>query len=272
MARLLCRIGAMIVAMLSLFAVVSMVAQNGMGPLGVKEEAARRHALWGLTSNQVPFSLGAETFKAAGLTARARLVQSALTWFKAYTESAAFKAEYARQRESAKPTPPESRGGVDGELAKQKAERRKSLEQMKQSLAKMSPEMRSQMEATIKQMEEMYAKQDADPQMAAMMRQSLEMQGVEETKSHQERLAEHEKKFPADPKVLIARRLREFLALSQDVDFNAQLQPLGRKKIFVNSAYEGKPENWKLCFRAGKPAVDAARIFATAWLKELQGK
>ncbi len=43
-----------------------------------------------------------------------------------------------------------------------------------------------------------------------------------------------------------------------------------RMKKFVNPAYEKKPAEWKMAYRAGKPAVDAARTFAKAWLAELQ--
>lgn len=252
--------------------VASLSAQNALNLLGVQEQTARRSSLDALTSNYVPFSLGAKAFKAADPQARARLVQGALTWFKAYTETAAFKAEYAKLRESNKPSATKPQGSVDSELAKQKAERDKNLAEMRRNLANMSPDMRKQMEATIKQMEQMYAKQDADPKMAAMMRQGLEMQRAEEDKSQQRRLAEYEKKWPADPRKLIALRLQEFLDLSKDVDFNAQLKPAYGSMRFVNPAYEEKSGNWKLCYRAGKPAIDAARTFATAWLKELQAK
>jgi len=38
---------------------------------------------------------------------------------------------------------------------------------------------------------------------------------------------------------------------------------------FTNAVYEKKPAEWKLCYRAGEPAVASAREFADAWLKEL---
>ncbi len=258
---------------ISILAVAGVFAQGVMSSLGVKEDEAKRQAVWALTSSRIPIGLAAKAFKAAESSARAKLVQGALVWIEAYTESAAFKADYEKQREADKPAPLKPRESIDSEMAKQKAERRKSLDEMKKNVQKMPPDMRPQMEATVKQMEEMYAKQDADPQMAALMRQGLETQRAADEKSYQERVAQHEKRFPADPKVLIAQRLQAFLDVSKDVDFSAQLYPAERGKMrFVNAAYEAKPENWKLCFRAGKPAVDAARAFAAAWLKELQAK
>jgi hypothetical protein len=40
--------------------------------------------------------------------------------------------------------------------------------------------------------------------------------------------------------------------------------------VFVNNDYERKPPEWKLCFRAGKEATAAARVFASDWLAELK--
>ena len=43
------------------------------------------------------------------------------------------------------------------------------------------------------------------------------------------------------------------------------------RQAFENAAYEQKPSQWKMCFRAGKEATGAARATAQAWLKELGG-
>ncbi len=264
---------ALMLVQLPLIAFAVSFAQGALGSLGVKEDEAKRQTVWSVTSGRVPISLAAKAFKAADSSARTSLVQGALAWIKAYTESPAFKADYEKQRMADKPAPPKARDSIDNELAKQKAERNKNLDEMRKNVAKMPPDMRPKMEATVKQMEEMYAKQDANPQMASMMRQNLEAQRAAEDKAFQDRVAQHEKRYPADPRILIAQRLQAFLDASKDVDFNAQLYAAEQgKKKFVNAAYESKPENWKICYRAGKPAVDAARTFAAAWLKEIQGK
>ena len=89
-----------------------------------------------------------------------------------------------------------------------------------------------------------------------------------------EALAEWQKDWPADPKPLIALRLKAFLAACSDVDFAATLihDPTIDKKRFAETRYEMKPAEWKLCYRAGKAPVDAARGFAQAWLKELPAR
>jgi hypothetical protein len=250
---------------------VGVGAQSTLASLGVREEAARGQVVDALGSGYVPFYMAAKAFKAAAPTSRAALVTGALSWVKAYTETPAFKTAYDKRRQEDAPTAPSAKGSVDDELAKQRAERLKGLEEMKANVKKMPPEMQAQMAEAVKQMEAQIAQMDKDPQMAAMMRQGAQMQREGEQKDYQARVAAHEKRFPADPKALIARRLREFLQVSQTVDYTAKLVPSsGGKMAFANPKYEGQTAEWKLCYRAGKEAVDAARAFASDWLKQLE--
>lgn len=77
---------------------------------------------------------------------------------------------------------------------------------------------------------------------------------------------ENEKKYPSDAKVLVKNRLEEFLALSATVDFDAEVV----NNRFTKAEYEKKDGLWKMCYRAGKEVVVAAREFAQAWLDELK--
>jgi len=267
----ICKTG-LAVLLLCGFHIMVTAQQNALITLGVSEANAKQQTVSSLVDGRVPVSQAARAFRALDSAVRAEIVQSVLAWAKAYTESAVFRADYAKQRDADKPTPLQPKVSVDDELAKQKAERRKNLEEMKKNLDKMAPDLRKSMEAMIKQTEEQYAKMDADPQMTAMMRQGIEMQRAAEEKSYQERVQAHEKRFPADPSVLIAQRLQQFLDVSKDVDFSAKLHEERGKMKFVDPRYEGKPGTWKLCFRAGKEAFEAARAFATSWLEQIQGK
>lgn len=78
--------------------------------------------------------------------------------------------------------------------------------------------------------------------------------------------SDDEKKIPADPNVLVKQRLNEFLELSGSVDFDAKVS----SRMFVNPEYEAKSREWKMCFRAGKAVITAAREEVQAWLKELE--
>jgi hypothetical protein len=245
------------------------LAQTALAGLGLDEARTRQDVLYALSDGHPNYFPAVRAFKAAAPAVRVTLVKGLLAWTKTYTESAAFKTAYDKQRQSNLPAPPKFKGTVDDELAAQRAEQQKGIDDTKKSLAQMPAEMRPQMEATIKQMEEMLAKNNKDPQMQAMMRQGIEMQRAEKQKSYEQAVANHGKRYPADPKALVARRLQEFLDVSKDVDFGAKLVPAGSKQRFADPRYEQKPDQWKLCYRAGKDVTDAARQFSQAWLAEL---
>jgi hypothetical protein len=71
---------------------------------------------------------------------------------------------------------------------------------------------------------------------------------------------------------MVAMRLRHFLDVTKDVTFDATLVDKDKKKVFTDAGLEAKPAEWKLCFRAGKPATDTARAFAQKWLSDLQSQ
>lgn len=88
-------------------------------------------------------------------------------------------------------------------------------------------------------------------------------------KQYQQALQKYETDYPENPQLLIKKRLQDILAITSDVDYDAELKDAYNKKVFVNPLYERKPLEWKLAFRAGKPATDAVRAFAEQWLKQL---
>ncbi len=241
-------------------------AQGGLASLGVNDTEAQREIVATLSQGYVPTHLAAKAFKAAAPATRATLVKTAIAWARAYTESAAFRADYARQRQASAPRPPQFKGSVDDELAAQRAERLKGIEKARKNVASLPADMRPQLEKSIKEMEDNNAKLDKDPQMQAIMRQQIEAQRANDTKAYDQMVQQHEKRFPADPRALIARRLQEFLDLSKDVDFGAKLVTAGSKQRFADARYEAQPYQWKLCYRAGREAVAAAREAAQAWL------
>lgn len=246
------------------------IAQGALGSLGVEESAARGAVVNALARGNVPVYMAAKAFKAAPPATRAALVKTAMSWARTYTESAAFKADYDRQRSADAPKPPRFKGTVDEELAAQRAERMKGVEDAKKNLATMPANIRPQMESMIKQMEEANAKTDSDAQMQAMLRQGIETQRANDTKAYEQRVQQHDRRFPADPRALVARRLQEFLELSKEVDFGAKLVPAGTKQRFAEARYEDKADQWKLCYRAGREAVTAAREAAQAWLGSIK--
>ena len=89
--------------------------------------------------------------------------------------------------------------------------------------------------------------------------------------AYQQALSKHEELYPADPKMMIANRLRAFLELSKDIPYSAELASgVGESMRFADPQLEAKPSQWKRCYRAGKEPVEAARELATTWLKQLE--
>jgi len=250
--------------------VAIVLAQSTLADFGVRETEVKGQIVYALVNGQVPVYPDRARFRAASPALRAAFVKNGLGWVKSYTESPAFKADYNRQRDAAKPAPSTSKGTPDEQFAKYLEEQRKGLEEMKKNVAKMTPEMQKQMAEVVKQMEASIERTSKDPQMAAMMKQGYAHEAESDQQKYQESLAKYQTEYPADPRVLIASRLRQFLELSKDIPFDAKLVPAGDGKMrFADPQYEAKPDDWKLCYRAGKEAVEAARAYATDWLRQI---
>jgi hypothetical protein len=70
-------------------------------------------------------------------------------------------------------------------------------------------------------------------------------------------------------KAELRRRLTEFIALAESVDFAAATQRNAGKMRFTNSELEQKPHHWKVLYRLGKEPTLAAVGVAKQWLREL---
>lgn len=90
----------------------------------------------------------------------------------------------------------------------------------------------------------------------------------------QEQLAQQRKQKAefdahADFRPLLKKRLQDFITLTETIDFEARLVPMGYKQEFANPVYQRKPAEWKFLYRLGKASVTEARLFAQQWLSEL---
>ena len=254
-------------------ATLALVAQSSLADFGLDPGQLKSQIAGAFIYGNLPGYPSRRAFNAASPSVRAAFVRNALSFVKSYTESAGFQADYARQRAAAKPSQAASKGSPDDQLAKYFADQRQSVANMKKSVAQMPPDMQKQMAETVKQMEASIDKQQKDPQMVAMLKQQFALSAVGDQKNYQQQLTAYDQKYPADPRVLIAKRLREFLDLTRDIRFDAKLVPAGGGQMrFADPQYESKSDQWKLCYRAGKEPVEAARAFAQEWLNQLAKK
>ena len=110
----------------------------------------------------------------------------------------------------------------------------------------------------------------------AFIRQQQEMVAAEraqESEGTAELIERVEATTPADPRVLFARRLREFLEATADVNFSARTLSLtgGPDGIeFLDKADRQRHWLWQSAAIVGPEATTAARAAAQAWLKELE--
>ena len=242
-------------------------AADGLSQLGLTVPAVKEAIGSIVTAGVSNPGLPAAAFKALPPAARAQAVTAAAGWVKTYTATPEFKAQYVTLRDSHKPDAPTWDTTPEQELQKADDEQKKQMEESKQAIASLPAEQRNALEEALKSAADMAAKMNT-PESRKMRLDMIKAGRAEETKQYQDSLAKWKQDYPDDPRPVIARRLREFLQLSADVDYAAKLNANG---TFANPAYQAKPSQWKMCYRAGREATGAARAAAEAWLKELGG-
>jgi hypothetical protein len=245
-------------------------AADVLSQVGITAAAAKEAVGSLVNTGIINPGLSSKAFKLLSPPARADAATAGVAWLKAYVGTAEFTQQYAKIRSNRKPQAPAFEGTPEDALTKASAEQAQQIEESKKALASLPPEQRKQIEDAMKQAQEMVAKMDT-PEMRKVRLDAIKTQRDQETKEYQKALADWQRDFPENPNAAIAKRLREFLAASADIDFNAKLKSVDGRMLFENSAYQNKAQPWKLCFRAGKDATTAARAAVQAWLKELGG-
>jgi hypothetical protein len=241
----------------ALLIATSTLAGAGLQQLGLEDRAAKAAVLDALDTGSVPLYPVNQKFKPAAAAARAAMTSAGLLWAKSYTQTPEFAAAYAKLREERKPQPITANAEMQRQLAE--------LETTKKEIAALPPEQRRAAEELLK---------NAEAQLRSPERQqAMKEAAAADQESHKEdydaAMKDWQTRYPADPRQLIAWRLHQFLDLSESVDFDAKLVPAGGRMQFANAEYEHKSSDWKLCYRAGREAVAAARIFANSWLAEI---
>jgi hypothetical protein len=239
--------------------------------LGITEGRAREAVFDSFVSGAVSIAGKADVFTSASPQARVAIVNAALTIARAFTESAEFPKRYADHREANGPDPLPPATTADEVLAKQRANFEAQVEGMRKQFGDVTPEQRETLEKGFDTMRARFTEMEKG-EVKIELDAALKEQRVAQVRAHQAAMKELDAVYPADPRALVANRLRKFLDLSKDIDFTAQLVERDRKMRFADAALEARPAEWKMLFRAGKPAADAARAFAQKWLADLEAK
>jgi hypothetical protein len=240
-------------------------AADVLSQIGVTPDAAKQ-AVTTLVSNGISNpGLPSKVFKLLPPPARAEAATAGVAWLKTYVATPEFAQQYAKIRDARKPEAPVFEGTPEDELKKANEEAARQLEESKKALAALPPDQRKALEESMKQAA---AAQD-NPEMRKARLEAIETDRGNRTKEYRTALANWQRDFPENSSALVAKRLREFLDVTANVDFTATLKPQDNVMLFEKSEYQNKPAPWKLCYRAGKEATTAARAAAQAWLKDL---
>jgi hypothetical protein len=214
--------------------------------------------------------LPAQAFKLMPPAARAQAATAGVAWLKAYVASPDFTRQYLQVRDSRKPQPDTYERTPEQEIQKADEDQKQQFEESKQAVASLPAEQRKAMEESLKSAFDLVAKMNT-PENRKMRLDAIKAERAERAKEHDAAVAKWKQDYPDDPKPVLVRRLREFMQLSADVDFNATLKTQDGRSVFEDPAYQAKSSQWKLCFRAGRDATTAARAAVQAWLIELGG-
>jgi hypothetical protein len=255
---------------------VSAAAQDHLATLGISEGRAKEAVFDSFIADAVSIAGKPAAFLAMPPQARVALVNFALNLARAFVESDDFKRRYADHREANGPDPLPEEQTADQIFAKQRAGFENQVAEMRKLFDQITPEQRATLEAgwadMRKQLDDM-EKGDRRKQIDAVLKQQRD----EQIRQRSAAMLELEKTYPADPRAMVALRLRHFLDVTSDVAYEARLVETSvgngaKKRVFADPALEAKPAEWKMAFRAGKPATDAARTFAQKWLNDLQAQ
>jgi hypothetical protein len=252
----------------------ALIAQGRLAQLDLTEAAARAFVLDEIkrpsTSRGAPIVVaGTRAFLKLPPAARAAAATALFAWAKSYVNSAAFNASYASYRKGRIPqerayalTPTQQvQKDVDEQLA--------GIAGMREAAAKMPEKDRVAILDSAKRAEAMLNDPAAFERLVAQVTAERAQAGGSDGA-----LAEEvETTTPAEPRHLLARRLREFLNATADVNFSARTIALtgGPDGIeFIDSADRAKPWMWQAAAIVGSEATIAARAAAAAWLKEIE--
>lgn len=244
-------------------------AQDHLASLGITAGRAREAVFDSFITDTVSLAGDHAVFKAAAAPARVAMVTFALTLARTFVETEDFKRRYADHRDANGPDPLPDEPTVDAILAKQRAGFEEQVEQMRKLFDQITPEQRATLEAGWKDMRQQLADMETGPRRAELDA-ALREQRLAQVRERETAMKQLDAVWPSDARALVANRLRHFLEVSSDVAYDAKLIEKDGRKVFADAAFEARPKEWKLCFRAGKPATDAARDFARKWLADLQ--
>jgi hypothetical protein len=263
-----------VAATLAALVVAAPFAQGALAQLDLTNAAAANFVMDEVkapaTSRQSPIAVaGTRAFLKLPPAARAAAATGLFAWAKAHVNSAAFKASYASYRKGLLPTERQYARTVQEEVKKEMDDALAGFENMRQAAENMPPAQRT---AMLEQVNAARA-QFTNPEFIKQLEAARTAERAQESQRRRASAAEIDQTTPADSNVLVARRLREFLDATANVNFAARTLSLtlGSDGIeFLDRADRAMHWIAQEAAIVGPEATAAARTAAAAWLKEIQ--
>ena len=267
-------IPATVATVLALGLAAGIGAQGALTPLGLTETVARTFLLDEIKSpardrrSDIAIA-GTRAFLTLPASARGPAATALFAWAKAYVNSPSFKASYDSFRRDRIPQGRRNALTVDEALKKEIDEQLAEFEQMRQGIKALPPADQPQFLAKIKEAQALVT----NPDFIKARRAALEAERAQESGNDGALARDVEEQTPANAQTLLARRLRQFLDATADVNFSARTISLtgGPDGIeFVDRADRKRHWMWQEAAIVGAEATGAARAAAQAWLKEIE--
>ena len=203
---------------------------------------------------------------------RAAATADLLAYTRQYLSGPAFKAAYDRLRRESKPTEPTDNSRTNEQIRQDKIdETKKLLANTENTIRTADGEMKKAMQPILDMHKKnLAAWQDPNSKEIARLYQAQIDLRKRELADYQKYTKEWEQRYPEDNKVFIRTRIQQYLALAATVDFTATTHESKGKQVFDKSEYQGRNNDWKMIYRAGKEVYEVTRSFAEKWLPELQ--
>ena len=247
-----------------------MLAQTALAQLGLTETAARNFVFDEVKAPRGdrlnPMALaGTRAFLKLPASTRGAAATALFAWAKGYVNSPAFTNAYRQHRKNVGITDSAPTMSVDEEVKMKIDAELARFAQIRKEAAALPPEIAERGLAAIKEAEQNMR----SPATAAAFRQEIESSRGQQS----ERDTELALKLPANPQQLFARRLREFLDATANVNFAARTVSLNGDAdgiVFLDRADRRRHWIWQQAVIVGPEATAAARTAAQTWLQEIE--
>jgi hypothetical protein len=213
---------------------------------------------------------GIKNVKNIALGNRKAITLDLLDYIKKHVSTPAFLKEYNEMRNREKPqeniaeTPEQMRANAI-------ANAKKSVASMEETVRKSDPAYKSMFEKSLADAKKnLQDTEDPNNKYQVAYKKNYPQLVKSFKDGYTRSLADWSAKYPDNQLLYVKKRLVEFMNVTKDIDFSAELTEKNGKKIFVNKEYERKDSRWKMAFRAGKEVVEPAREFVQKWMEEIQ--